>query len=181
MAYVPMYQTTISSVRPHPSDKDLQHLLAVAKVMKVETFNSQHADPVRFDVQDFVQAMLLKMESQPKWDSKLSADGLTTIKQHSELLSRSFGVKSYGHAWFLKQRGKSDEAKSVLQDLFKSMVTNVMQMDSQPFRGSPLSKIELISVALKSLSRPAEMEAIDSELQKVKIHFSNLPPSNIQT
>ncbi|MBA2404458.1 MAG: hypothetical protein H0V66_06790 [Bdellovibrionales bacterium] len=183
--YIQLHKIPIADVartlsKPN-TKKDLQQLLTVAQAIKVETFTSRHLNPSTFDRRDFAEAMELKMQSQPKWNSKLSAESLSIINQHSDLLTETMGANSYGQAWFLKQRGQTIAANKMLQDLFQNKYTAIMQMRMQPFMQAPLSEIQFLRDALGSVNSPQEMQAVDSQLQKVKIHVSNLPPSNIQT
>ena len=193
MAFVPTYEIPTTNVKKHfasiyksrpltENEKSLKKLINVASEFKVEKFVSSDKNPANLNAHSISYAIVIKMQEHPKWDVNLDSQSLANISEHAGLLEKTFGAKSYGWAWILKQRGDKAEAKEVLLDLFDDSVKIAMRMGSHDFSGSsPLSEMQFIQMALGPMCETKEKDQLSSKMQKVKNHLSNLPSSNIQT
>ena len=193
MAPRPMYEVTTNVVNNYfveigkkraltENEKQLRNLSLIAKELKVDKFSSFSKDPALLEVQNIYPSMSKKIQENPQWDVALSVKSLKYISSHDDLLKNTFGQKSYEWAWILKQRGEKAEAKKILLEVFEEGFQNVMRMSTLRFdNSSPLSELQFVQKALDSMVDSKEEEMLDSKMQKMKNHFSNLPSSNIKT
>lgn len=100
------YYENLVKTRPLTEQENHLRLLSlVAGELKVEKFFSYNKEPGALVVHDFSTGMVKKMHEHPQWDVALSSQSMTNINSQIELLKKTFGPKSYGWAWFLKQLG----------------------------------------------------------------------------
>jgi hypothetical protein len=177
------YYKNIVKTRPlTASEKELHDLSIVAHELSVETFLAPNSDVTSVGPHTITVAMIKNMRVHPKWDVPLDSKKLVIIKPYSELLKTKFGAKSYGWAWLVNQQGNKVEAKKILERLFEEGFQNSMRMDMLFMDGSsPLSELTYIQQALEPMSDSSKKVHMDSQMQKIKNHVSNLPASNIKT
>jgi hypothetical protein len=78
--------------------------------------------------------------------------------------------------------GKKAEAKKTLLEVYEVGFKEVMEMSDFGFGNpSPFYEIQFVQKALVPMLDSKENMLIDSKMQKMKNHISNLPSSNIQT
>jgi len=177
------YFESVIKTRPLAEhENNLRNLSLVASELKVEKFLSYNKDPGLVETQNISIAIVNKMHEHPQWDVALGSPSLTKINTHIDLLKNTFGEKSYGWAWFLKQNGKTAEAKKILSEAYDVGFQNIMAMKMLHFDGSgPLSDMEFIQKALVPMLESKDNKALDTKMQKMKNHVSNLPNSNMLT
>lgn len=188
----PTYQIPIADVQTHfqnlkktrtLSDQEtMTHTLTmVAATLKAESITSLGKDAASVQLARVNESIVSKIKTHPKWDVSLSASDVQAITPHLEIIKNTMGEKSYGWAWFLKQTGKTAEAKQILVTLFDEKVAGVMQMTGTHSRQSPLMPIIEVEQALLPLSTEAEKTKMQKKMQDVKVHVSNLEEYMIQT
>ncbi len=175
----PTYPIALATVQAHY--QAMQNLSAVAAILKVETITSRSQDVAHTQVASIRNAIVAKIQEHPKWDVALSSSEVQAITPHLEPVKTNFGEKSYAWAWFLKQTGKTAEAKKILTTLFEERCANVMQMTETHSLQSPLLPVLEVEQALQSLSTEAEKTKVQKKVQDVKVHVSNLREYMIQT
>lgn len=162
-------------------ESHLKNLNLVAAELKIEKFSASTPDLNNLHPGQITDAIIKKIQENPKWDVALSSQNLMNIKKYEASLQTNLRIKSYGWAWILKQRGQTSEAKKILSELFEAGYQRTMSMDMHNFGTSPLADLQFIQSALEPMSDVNEQKMLESKMQKVKNHYSNLPPSNIQT
>jgi|GEM_PF-4562053 len=175
----PTYPISLAAVQTH--NQAMQNLTAVAANLKVEKISSHSQDVGHTQLANISNGIVAKIKEHPKWDVSLSATEIQAITPHLELVKTTFGEKSYAWAWFLKQTGKTAEAKKILTTLFDERCANVMQMKSTNNLQSPLMPVFEVEQALLNLSTEAEKAKMQKKMQDVKVHVSNLQEYMIQT
>jgi hypothetical protein len=157
------------------------NLATVAATLKVENIISLTQDMAHNFSSDIGNAIIAKIKQHPKWDMSLSAADLQSITPHLELLKTTLGEKSYGHAWFLKQTGKTAEAKQILMTLFDQRCASVMKMSGTYNQQNPMMPVIEVELALLPLSTETEKKKVQKKMQEVKVHVSNLKDYQIMT
>lgn len=188
----PTYQIPLADVQSYYqglkktrtlSDQEtvIHNLTMVAATLKAESITSFSKDAASVPLARVNEAIVRRIKDHPKWDLSLSASELQAITPHLEIIKNTMGEKSYGWAWFLKQNGKTAEAKQILVTLFDERVAGVMQMTGTHSRQSPLMPVIEVEQALLPLSTEAEKTKMQKKMQDVKVHVSNLQEYMIQT
>jgi hypothetical protein len=178
-APAPTYQVTTTDIKAH--NQSILNLLTVAEILKVKDITAYSNDAGSIRPSNVTEAMKKKMIEHPKWDVSLSPAELQTITPHLELLKNTFGEKTYGWAWFLRQTGKTAEAKKVLADLFAERSAAVMMMEGTYHQQGPLIPVLEIEQALAPLSTADENAKMQKKMQELKVHVSNLKDYMINT
>ncbi len=178
-APAPTYQLTTADIKAH--NQNILNLLTVAETLKVKEISTYSNDAGSIRPLSVTEAMSKKMTENPKWDVSLSPTELQTITPHLELMKNTFGEKTYGWAWFLKQTGKTAEAKKILADLFAERSAAVMTMQGTFHHQSPLIPVLEIEQALAPLSTADEKAKMQTKIQELKVHVSNLKDYMINT
>lgn len=129
-----------------------------------------------------VNAWTNQIASNPKWDKALSKKAVEKLKAEKASIQELFGAKSYGYAWVQKMTGDTTGAKSTLNGVFEERVEATLSSKaiSRSF-DNPLAILDRIHQALSPMGTPEEQKGYDQQLQRVKIHISNLPDSGIVT
>ena len=168
--------------RPLNSDEaDREGLTTVAVALKIEKVTSMNQTAAQADTPSIRNAILARIKENPKWDMQLTAVELQSITPQLELLKKNFGDKSYVWAWFLKQTGKTTEAKQILVTLFDERCAEVMKMKGTFNRQSPMLPVLEVEQALIPLSTEAEKSKVQKKMQEVKVHVTNLQDYQIMT
>lgn len=176
------YYQTLKKTRALNSDEaDREGLITVAATLKIETITSLTQTAAQTDTSSIRNAILTKIKEHPKWDMTLAASDLQTITPQLELIKRNFGEQSYVWAWFLKQTGKTAEAKLILNTLFEERCANVMKIKGTFNRQSPMLPVLEVEQALVPLSTEAEKSKVQKKMQEVKLHVTNLQDYQILT
>lgn len=172
----------IKLARPlNAEESKIDNLISVAATLKVTSITSMSEDVAHTNVTYISNSILVKIKDHPKWDMSLSVSEVQSITPHLELLKTTFGEKSYGWAWFLKQTGKTAEAKQILTTLFDERCANVMKLAGTYNNQSPMMPIIEVEQALLPLSNEAEKSKVQKKIQDVKVHVSNLKDYQIMT
>jgi hypothetical protein len=175
----PTYPISVAAVQAHY--QGMQNLAAVAAILKVETITSRSQDVAHTEIASISNAIVAKIKEHPKWDLALGATEVKAITPHLETLKNTLGEKSYGWAWFLKQTGKTAEAKKILTTLFDERCASVMRMtDTNNFQ-SPLLPVIEVEQALMPLATESEKVKLQKKMLDVKVHVSNLKEYMIHT
>jgi hypothetical protein len=182
VAAIQTYYQDLKKTRTLSDEETMTHnLTMVAATLKAESITSWSKDAASVQLARVNEAIVSKIKTHPKWDVSLSATQLQAITPHLEIIKNTMGEKSYGWAWFLKQNGKTAEAKQLLVSLFDERVAGVMQMTGTHSRQSPLMPVIEVEQALLPLSTEAEKTKMQKKMQDVKVHVSNLQEYMIQT
>jgi len=159
----------------------IHHLTMVAATLKAEAITSVTKDATNIQLVRVNEAITKKIKEHPKWDLSLSADDLKAITPHLEIVKNTMGEKSYSWAWFLKQTGKTAEAKQLLVALFEERSAAVLKMGGTYNRQSPMGPVVEVHEALLPLSTDSEKTKIEKKMQDLKVHVSNLKDYTIMT
>lgn len=179
---VQLYYQGIKKTRPLNSEEaKIDHLTSVAATLKVTSITSMSQEVAHTNSTYISNAILTKIKEHPKWDMSLSASEVQSITPHLELLKTTLGEKSYGWAWFLKQTGKTAEAKQILTTLFDERCASVMKMTGTYNQQSPMHPVTEVEQALIPLLNEAEKSKVQNKIQDVKVHVSNLKDYQIMT
>lgn len=182
-AYRPTYSipvTTLLVASPKAQGKR-EALAAVAAAIGVTTITSTSQSSEGVTDEEIAGGFRAAMEAHPAWDVPMDRAKVGLVTKHEALLKAALGEQSYEWAWFLKQQGKTAEARKVLSDLFDRCATNIFGMRAIYHHDQPTTRLDFIAKALIPLSTPDEKKTIESKLQKVKTHVSNLPDAMIMT
>lgn len=188
----PTYQIPLTDVQTHfqnlkktrtLSDQETMthNLTMVAATLKVQSITTWTKDADMVQLTQVNETIVKKIKENPQWDTSLSAPEVQAITPHLEILKNTLGEKSYGWAWFLKQTGKTAEAKQVLTALFNERSVGVLRLGRTFNQQSPLMPVMEVEQALVPLSTEAEKAQIQKKLQELKVHVSNLQEYMIQT
>lgn len=182
VAEVQGHYQNLKKTRPLNSDEaDREALINVAATLKIETITSLTHVPAQTDTSSIRNAIHAKIKENPKWDTQLSAAQIQSITSQQEMIKKNFGDKSYVWAWFLKQTGKTTEAKQILNTLFDERCASVMKIRGTFNRQSPMLPVMEIEQALVPLSTDSEKAKLQKKMQEVKVHVSNLEDYMIKT
>ena len=188
----PTYPIAVSEIHVHyqalkktralnSDEADREGLTTVAVALKIEKVTSFNQTAAQADTPSIRNAILAKIKENPKWDMQLTAAELQSITPQLELIKKNFGDKSYVWAWFLKQTGKTAEAKLILNTLFDERCAEVMKLKGTFNRQSPILPVLEVEQALLPLSKEAEKTKVQKKIQDVKVHVSNLKDYQIMT
>jgi hypothetical protein len=175
----PTYPISLVAVQAHY--QALQNLTTVAANLKVEKISSHSQDVAHTQIASIRNAITAKIKEHPKWDVALSATEVQALTLHLALLKTTFGEKSYSWAWFLKQTGKTAEAKQILTTLFNERSASLLKLEGTYNQESPLLPVLEVEQPLIQLSSDAEKVGIQKKMQELKVHVSNLRDYMIQT
>lgn len=186
------YQIPVTDVQNHYlnlkktrtlSDQEtITHTLTnVAATLKIASITSLTKDAMQIQIVRVNEAIVKKIKEHPMWDVSLNASDIQAITPSLDILKNTLGEKSYGWAWFLKQTGKTAEAKQLLATLFDERSAAVFKMDGTYNRQSPMGPVVEVEQALVPLSTEAEKTKIQKKMQELKVHVSNLQDYMIQT
>ena len=188
----PTYTIALSEVEAHyqalkktralnSEEAKVDNLISVAATLKVTSITSMSETVAHTNSTYISNAILTKIKEHPKWDMSLSASEVQSITPHLELLKTTLGEKSYGWAWFLKQTGKTEDAKLILTNLFDERCASVMKMTGTYNQQSPMHPVTEVEQALLPLSTEAEKTKVQKKMQEVKVHVTNLQDYQILT
>ena len=176
------YYQNLKKNRALNSDElDREALSTVALTLKIENITSLVKEVELTDTSSIRRSILAKIKENPKWDAPLSAAQTQSITPQLELIKKNFGDKSYVWAWFLKQTGKTAEAKQILTTLFDERCAEVMKLKGTFNRQSPMLPVLEVEQALVPLSTEAEKTKVQKKMQEVKVHVTNLQDYQILT
>lgn len=175
----PTYPISLAAIQNHY--QAMQNLTAVAATLKVEKVTSHSQDVAHTQLGSISNAIVAKIKEHPQWNVALGSSEVQAITPHLELLKTTFGEKSYAWAWFLKQTGKTAEAKNILMALFDERSASVMKMGGTYNHQSPMMPVLEVEQALMPLATEAEKTKIQKKMQDVKVHVSQLRDYMIQT
>jgi hypothetical protein len=176
------FETIQKSRTLNENEKVVQKLSVIAEMLKVESISTYSNDLSGLYPQLMNQAIINKIHQNPKWDKPLGSGEIKKFEPEFDFIKKSFGEKSYVWAWFLKQQGKTAEAKTILIQLFDERSAHVLSMTELHFGGNgPLNEVQYIQEALEPMVMTSEKELLNAKFQKLKNHLSNLPNSMIQT
>ncbi|MBY0517299.1 MAG: hypothetical protein K2P81_10340 [Bacteriovoracaceae bacterium] len=175
----PTYSLSLSAVQTHL--QNMQNLSSVAAILKVEKVTSPSQDLSHIPLTSIGQAIAAKIKESPKWEVTLSAPEVKAITPHIELLKTTFGEKSYSWAWFLKQTGKTAEAKQILMTIFDERCASVMLLTGTYNQQNPMIEVIEIEQALLPLLTAPEKAKVDIKMKDLKVHVSNLKDYSIMT
>lgn len=165
----------------NPNEMAIDHLANVAATLKVATITSMSKEVAHTNTTYISNAIHAKIKENPKWDTQLSAAQIQSITSQQEMIKKNFGDKSYVWAWFLKQTGKTTEAKQILNTLFDERCASVMKIRGTFNRQSPMLPVMEVEQALLPLSTDSEKAMLQKKMQELKVHVSNLEDYMIKT
>jgi hypothetical protein len=159
----------------------IHNLTMVAATLKAQAITCLSKGAAAVQVAQVNQTIVKKIKEHPTWDDALGATEVKAITPHLEIIKNTMGEKSYGWAWFLKQTGKTAEAKQLLTALFNERSAAVLKLEGTYNHESPLLPVLEVEQALIPLSNDAEKAGIQKKMQELKVHVSNLQDYMIQT
>lgn len=179
---VKSYYEGLKKTRTLSDQETMTHnLTLVAATLKAQAITSLGKDAASLQLTQVNEAIVKKIKENPKWDIALGATDVKAITPHIEILKNTMGDTSYGWAWFLKQTGKTAEAKQILSALFNERSAAVLKLEGSYNHESPLRPVLEVEQALVPLSSDAEKAGIQKKMQELKVHVSNLQNYMIQT
>jgi hypothetical protein len=196
MRYVPQAEVSViklvnflKSKKSNEGSEKLTLLLIAKDVLNLKSFTivSEKSKITilekKVTIGEITTAMTNQMFKIKSWKKAIPTRSLALINSNIKVIEKHFGPNSYGWAWFLFKNGDKKSSKKTLESLHHAQFESIMNIERLHFRwsGSELFEFKQTSQALLTISNDREKKVIMKKDHRAKIHFSNLPQSNIQT
>lgn len=163
-------------------EKDLQSLSKFSQALGLKNVKTYRPnETANLTSWTFTKSLMSWISTSDLWEKKLPDQGLKQMNAEAGQARKVFGEDSYVSALIHFQNGESKIAQDMLVNLFEASSKKILTSSEQNFMYSPFEEINSYRDALSKLGAIKEVERMDSQLQKLKIHYSNLPNSNIKT
>jgi len=175
---------TVEAQRMLTSEEAESYQLArlAESAFKVETVISR--EPFRKDrflgSFSIVDSIRNRLRGESNWQTPKSKE---LISNNRKILEKAFRTESYEWASVLILLEDQTSAKRILNDLFSKEYKRVLNLNHAEYGlgGTPMGDAEHIHKALVPLTSGSEQTEINDKMQKMKIHISKLPQTEIMT